>query len=75
LLDWGEIISKRTMVRAKDEYLCGFTVAEYKESLLVIDGKVVSREYIIPKDKVDRYDGREICLKIRHDQIGSDYEF
>jgi hypothetical protein len=40
----------------------------------VIEGRTVSHEYVIPKDKVDYYDGRELSLKMRHDEIGRDYE-
>ena len=43
-------------------------------SFVVIEGRTVSREYVIPKDKVDYYDGRELSLKMRHDEIGRDYE-
>jgi len=34
----------------------------------------VSHGYIIPKDKVENYDGRELSLKMRHDEISSDYD-
>ena len=47
---------------------------EYKDSFVVIEGRTVSHEYVIPKDKVDHYDGRELSLKMRHDEIGRDYE-
>jgi hypothetical protein len=40
----------------------------------VIEGRTVSHEYVIPKDKVDHYDGIELSLKMRHDEIGRDYE-
>ncbi len=44
----------------------------YRDNLLVIEGRVV--EYVIPKNEVENYDGRELSLKIRHDEISSDYE-
>jgi hypothetical protein len=48
--------------------------ANTKDSFVVIEGRTVSHEYVIPKDEVDHYDGRELSLKMRHDEIGSDYE-
>jgi len=48
--------------------------ANTKDSFMVIEGRTVSHEYVIPKDEVDHYDGRELSLKMRHDEIGSDYE-
>jgi hypothetical protein len=35
----------------------------------------VSHGYVIPKDKVENYNGRELSLKMRYDEISSDYEF
>jgi len=73
-MNWNEITSNRTPVRTKDSASFGYVACEYKDNLLVIEGKLVSHEYIIPKDKVDKYDGRELSLKIRYDEINSDYE-
>jgi hypothetical protein len=53
----------------------GYVAGEYKDSFVVIEGRTVSHGYVIPKDKVDYYDGRELSLKMRHDEIGRDYEF
>ena len=73
-MNWNDIISHRTPVRTKDSISFGYVADQYKDNLLVIEGRVVSHEYAIPKDKVDSYDGRELSLKIRHDEIGSDYQ-
>jgi len=72
-MNWNEIISKRARVRTKDNTSFGYVAGEYKDNLLVIEGRLVSHEYVIPKDKVDKYDGRELSLKIRYDEISSDY--
>jgi len=72
-MNWNEIISNRTPVRTKDSTNFGYVAGEYKDSLVVIKGKIVSHEYGIPKDKVDNYNGRELSLKMRNDEIGSDY--
>ncbi len=63
----------RARVRTKDNTSFGYVAGEYKDNLLVIEGRLVSHEYVIPKDKVDKYDGRELSLKIRYDEISSDY--
>lgn len=74
-MDWYKIISNRTPVRTKDSATFGYVASQYKDSLVVIEGKTVSHEYVIPKDKVEKYDGRELSLKIRYDEINSDYQF
>ena len=73
-MNWKEIISNRTPVQTKDSTDFGYVADEYKDRLVVIEGKIVSHRYVIPKDKVDHYDGRELCLKMRSDEIGTDYE-
>jgi hypothetical protein len=73
-MNWNAIISNRTPVRTKDSTMFGHVAGEYKDSFVVIEGRTVSQEYVIPKDKVDHYDGRELSLKMRHDEIGRDYE-
>ncbi len=72
-MNWHEIVTKRTPVKTKDRAGYGYVVGEYKDNLLVIEGKLVSHEYMIPKGKVDNYDGRELCLNIRSDQINPDF--
>jgi hypothetical protein len=49
-------------------------MGEYRDNLLVIDGRLVSSEYMIPKDKVRNYDGRELSFKRRHDEINQDFK-
>ena len=72
-MNWEEIVIKRTPVRTKDGSGCGYVAAEYKDNLVVIAGKLVSNEHVIPKDKVDNYDGKELFLNLRNDQISSDF--
>jgi hypothetical protein len=74
-MNWHEIISNRTPVRTKDSARFGYVASEYKDSLVIIEGKLVSHGYVIPKDNVENYNGRELSLKMRHDEINSDYEF
>jgi hypothetical protein len=74
LINWNEIVKRRTPVKTKDNAGCGYVVGEYQDNLLVIAGKLVSNEYIIPKNKVDNYDGKELSLNIRYDQISPDFK-
>ena len=72
-MNWDEIVTKRTLVKTKDKAGCGYVAAEFKDNLVVIAGNLVSHEYIIPKNKVENYDGKELSLNIRRDQINSDF--
>jgi hypothetical protein len=48
----------------------GRVFAEYKENLVVIDGEnKKDREYLIPKQKIDRYDKNQIFLNISDDSL------
>ena len=62
-MNWNEIITKRTPVKTKDSASCGYVAGEYKDNLLVIEGSVISKEYLIPKDKVGDYDGKDYRLQ------------
>ena len=73
-MNWEEIISNRTPVQTKDLTRFGYVAGEDQDSLVVIEGKLVSHEYVIPKAKVDHYDGRKLSLNMRIDEIGRDYE-
>ena len=69
-LDWNEIIRSKKKVKARDKIPCGNVIAEYKDSIIVLDGEViVSHEYIIPKSKVDNYNGRELFLDIPYNML------
>jgi hypothetical protein len=72
-VNWNRIVSKRTPVKTKDSEDFGYVAGQYKDNLLVIGGRVVSHEYMIPKNEVEDYDGRELSLRIRHDQINPDF--
>ena len=73
-MNWNEIITKRTPVKTKDSARCGYVAGEYKDNLLVIEGNLISKEYLIPKDRVGDYDGRELSLTMRHDEISPDFQ-
>jgi hypothetical protein len=73
-MNWDQIISKRTSVKTKDNENFGYVAGQYKDNFLVIEGRVVSHEYMIPKNEVEDYDGRELSLRIRQDQISPDFD-
>jgi hypothetical protein len=73
-MNWNEIITKRTPVKTKDSASCGYVAGEYKDNLLIIEGSVISKEYLIPKDKVGDYDGNQLSLTMRHDEISLDFQ-
>jgi hypothetical protein len=72
-MNWDQIISKRTPVKTKDSENFGYVAGQYKDKLLVIEGRIVSHEYMIPKNEVEDYDGSKLCLRIRHDEINPDF--
>ena len=72
-MNWNQIVSNRTPVRTKDKIKFGYVAGEYKDKLVVIEGNLVSHEYIIPKEKVENYDGRELSLGLGHDEISPEY--
>jgi hypothetical protein len=72
-MNWHEIISRRTPVKTKDKARYGYVAGEYRDNLLVITGRLVSQEYLIPKKNVDSYDGKELSLNIRSDRISPDF--
>jgi hypothetical protein len=56
-MNWDQIISKRTSVKTKDNENFGYVAGQYEDNLLVIKGRVISHEYMIPKNDVeDVYD-------------------
>jgi hypothetical protein len=48
----------------------GRLFAEYKDKLVIIDGEnKKEREYLIPKTKVDHYDGKHVYFKISENSL------
>jgi hypothetical protein len=69
-LDWNEIVRSKKKVKARDKVPCGNIIAEYKDSIIVLDGEeIVSHEYMIPKSKVDNYNGTELFLSIPYSML------
>jgi len=69
-IDWNELIQSKKEVMACDKHSCGNVMAEYNDNILVIEGTTIkSHEYIVPKSKVDHYDGDDFYLNITRDLI------
>ncbi|HEY7108567.1 MAG TPA: hypothetical protein VH415_03985 [Nitrososphaeraceae archaeon] len=73
-MNWSQIISNRTPVKTKDRANCGYVAGEYRDNFLIIEGRFVSNEYMIPKNKVENYDGTQLSLVMRHDEINDDFK-
>jgi hypothetical protein len=70
-IDWNELIQSKKSVMASDKHSCGNVIAQYDDNIIIIEGATIkSHEYIVPKSKVDHYDGNELYLNItRRDMI------
>jgi len=63
-VDWYEITTAKKMVRTSDASLCGNAIAEYRDNIVILEHGANFHKYIIPKSKVERYDGSDIYLNI-----------
>jgi hypothetical protein len=73
-IDWDGLAKSQKVVKTKDERSCGNLMAEYKDNIIIIEGVIKSHEYMVPKSKVNHYDGNEIYLDIPYDML-SNFEF
>lgn len=67
--DWNEIIKTKKAVRASDRIVCGNVIAEYKDNIIIVHGEYVSHQHMIPKSKVDSWDGEELHLNIPYSML------
>ena len=49
----------------------GNAIAEYRDNIVIIEHGAKFREYIIPKSKVERYDGRDVYLNIPRSMLSA----
>ena len=70
-LDWHEITKAKKMVRDSDASLFGNAIAEYRDNIVIIEHGAKFREYIVPKSKVERYDGRDVYLNIPRSMLSA----
>ena len=69
--DWNEIAQAKKIVKTSDQTLCGNVVAEYKDNIIIIAHGPKLHEYMVPKSKVDRYDGSDVYLNIPYSLLSS----
>ena len=63
-IDWYEITKAKKRVKANDASSCGNAIAEYRDNIVILELGTNFRKYVIPKSKVERYDGTDIYLSI-----------
>jgi hypothetical protein len=74
-LNWNELIKLKKSVMACDSNFCGNLIAQYHDNMIIIEGAVKSHEYIVPKSKVDHYDGNDLYLNITRDDMVLNLDF
>ena len=75
-IDWNKLIESRKKVKSSDHCICGNVMAEYKDKIIIIEGDIIkSHEFIIPKSRVDHYDGNDLYLNISRHDMTLNFEF
>jgi hypothetical protein len=75
-IDWNELIQLKKSVMACDNHFCGNVMAQYHDNIIIIEGSTIkSHGYIVPKSKVDHYDGNDLYLNITHDDMILNFDF
>ena len=70
--DWHEITQAKKIAKTSDQTVCGNVIAEYKDSIIIVEfDEAKLNEYIIPKSRVDHYDGRNVRLSISGNLLSS----
>jgi hypothetical protein len=64
-LTTGIIIDSMREATTSDQELCGSVVAEYKDAITVLKfGQYLTDKFLVPKSKVDGFDGTFVHLRI-----------
>ncbi|HZC50259.1 MAG TPA: hypothetical protein VE244_14500 [Nitrososphaeraceae archaeon] len=74
IIDWKEITKSNKGVRTNDQQTCGNVIAEDAYSIIVYDGVINIHEFLVPKSKVDYYDGSEVHLNVPYDILSAVFE-
>ena len=73
-IDWKEITKSNKGVRTNDQQTCGNVIAEVGSSIIISEGVINMHEYLVPKSKVDYYDGNEVHLNVPYDILSAVFE-
>jgi hypothetical protein len=68
---WDEIVKAKKGVRTSDQQACGNIISEDGDSIVISEGAVKTHRYVVPKNKVDNYNGTEIQLKIPYNILST----
>ncbi len=74
IIDWKEITKSNKGVRTNDQQTCGNVIAEDAYSIIVYDDVINIHEFLVPKSKVDYYDGSEVHLNVPYDILSAVFE-
>lgn len=70
-LDWNQITESKKPVRCSDLRPCGNVIGQFNDNIIIIEWAPRSNEYMVPKSKVERDDGKEIRLNISHNELSN----
>jgi hypothetical protein len=73
-IDWKEITKSNKGVKTNDQQTCGNVIAEDGDSIVISEGVINMHEFIVPKSKVDYYDGSEVHLNLSYDILSIVFE-
>ena len=63
-INWDAIIKSHKGVIASDRKRTGTVIAQTEDDIVISDGVIMRHQFIMPKSKVDYYDGSDVYLKI-----------
>jgi hypothetical protein len=70
-IDYSELIISKKNVISSERLDCGNIIGERGDSIIVEREGLHDHVYIIPKSKVDAYDGSQIILKLSQSELKS----
>jgi hypothetical protein len=63
-INWDAIIKSHKGVIASDRKRTGTVIAQTEDEIVISDGVITIHRFIMPKSKVDYYDGSDVYLEI-----------
>jgi hypothetical protein len=70
-IDYSELIKSKKGVFTSEHQDCGNIIGERDDSIIVEREGLREHVYVIPKSKVDAYDGAQIILKVTESELKS----
>src|ERR671921_127245 len=70
-MDYSELIKSKKAVITSERIDCGNIIGERDDSIIVEREGLREHVYVIPKSKVDAYDGAQIILKVPEAELKS----